>query len=107
MENQPIEQRKLYVGDSERELGYVNLWIEMIPADRKMLKSVPIWDISSIPATEFDLRVIIWEVRDAPGVDFDGSSDLFVKVNLSSLGDGLTQKTDVHSRATGGFVIFF
>lgn len=107
MENQPIEKRKLFLDDSGKELGYLNMWIEMIPTGgnkKTALKCNPIWDISSIPAKDFELRVIVWEVRDAPGVDFDGSSDLFVKVSLSSLGGGLEQKTDTHSRATGGFV---
>lgn len=107
MDNQPIEQRKLFLDDSGKELGYLNMWIEMIPTGGKKkqaLKLWPVWDISSIPARDFELRVIVWEVKDAPGVDFDGSSDLFVQVSLSSLGEGLVQKTDTHGRATGGFV---
>ena len=43
-----------------------------------------VWDISPRPLTTVELRVIIWEVRDVPSMDYDDSSDIYVSVSLPS-----------------------
>lgn len=110
MEAQPIERRKLTLFSSGQEVGYINLWIEMQTIgnkrDRLMnnYRDPIIWDVSSMPEQEFELRVIVWETHEVPNNDPEDMSDIYVKVAMNSLDDHLTGQTDTHIRASNGFV---
>lgn len=116
MEEQPVERRKLFQASSGQEVGFVNLWVEMLPIEGKRegsnantgkVKRLPeVWDIESVPKREFELRVIVWEASEVPNNDPEDMSDIFVKVALNSLDNSLTGQTDVHARSSDGFVIF-
>ena len=105
MVNQPVERRTLHLEGSKQESGYIDLWVEAFNKKERDRSRIPrLWDISSIPETEFELRVIIWEARDVPAVDLDDTTDIFVVVNLGSVEQGLEAKTDTHKHASRGFV---
>lgn len=108
MPEQPIERRKLYSADSGQEAGYVDLWVETFARRQKGdgIKEVEpiLWDISSAPAQDFELRVVVWDVRDVPNDDPEDMSDIYVKVALNSLDNDLESTTDTHIRAADGFV---
>ena len=112
LKDQPIEKRKLMVMSDGREAGFVNLWVEMYPKRGKNFYErtgerrveAKNWDISSMPETEFELRVIVWEAKDVPNNDIEDMSDIFVKVALNSLDSDLSSETDTHIRASNGFV---
>lgn len=112
MEGQPIEKRKLTLFSSGQEVGYINLWVEMNPIGGKRSKfnrnqkDLVIWDISSMPAQDFELRVIVWETHEVPNNDPEDMSDIYVKVALNSLDNDLKGQTDTHIRASDGFVSF-
>lgn len=111
MPEQPIERRKLYMMDSGQETGYIDLWVETFAKRQKGdgIKEIePImWDISSAPAQEFELRIVVWDVRNVPNDDPEDMSDIYVKVALNSLDNDLNSSTDTHIRAADGFVNFF
>lgn len=108
MPEQPIERRKLYTADSGQESGYVDLWVETFARRQKgdgIKEPEPIlWDISSAPAKDFELRVIVWDVKNVPNDDPEDMSDIYVKVALNSLDPDLEGCTDTHIRAADGFV---
>lgn len=107
MEDQPIERRKLFMFQNGTEIGYINLWVEMYEAQSKANKKKvqpKIWDISSMPAQDFELRIIVWETYDVPNNDPEDMSDIFVKVSMNSLDNELTATTDTHIRSATGFV---
>ena len=92
------------------EIGYINLWVEMYEAQTKTTKKKvqpKIWDISSMPAQDFELRIIVWETYDVPNNDPEDMSDIFVKVSMNSLDNELTATTDTHIRSSTGFVRIF
>lgn len=110
MNDQPIEKRKLTLFSSGQEVGHINLWVEMHAIGNKKTrmrsdyKEPIVWDISSMPETHFELRVIVWETRGVPNNDPEDMSDIFVKVAMNSLSNSLNGQTDTHIRASDGFV---
>jgi len=103
--NQPVERRTLHLEGSNQESGYIDLWIEIFKKKEKNKFRIPrLWDISSIPKTEFELRVIIWEAKDVPATDVDDTTDIFVLVNMGSVTPGMEAKTDTHKYSAKGFV---
>ena len=106
MKEQPIERRTLNFLENGVEAGFINMWVEMYPKRGKKANEVEpiLWDISSIPDQNFELRVIIWETRDVPNNDPEDMSDIYVRVALNSLSNDFVADTDTHIRASDGFV---
>jgi len=98
--NVPIETRELIhpLHRYERN-GRISLWLEIHPLP---LKFDRIWDITPKPPTEFELRVVVWEVEDVPSMDVEDCSDLYVEGNFK----GKIQRTDTHFRAQNGYGSF-
>ena len=113
MKEQPIERRKLYLPGTQQEVGFLNCWVDIFRnvskrdvffQKNRLRKQPRLWDISSIPAQEYELRVVIWEVKDVPLVDIVGTTDIFVKGIVSCGEKNLEDKTDVHKNSSNGYV---
>jgi len=63
------------------------------------LSNAPAKDISPEPVKEYEMRFIIWKTRDIEMMDFEGTSDVYVRTFLDSEDDHLT---DTHWRNTNG-----
>eukprot|EP01017_Pseudomicrothorax_dubius_P045811 TRINITY_DN7982_c0_g1_i1.p1 TRINITY_DN7982_c0_g1~~TRINITY_DN7982_c0_g1_i1.p1 ORF type:complete len:406 (+),score=138.25 TRINITY_DN7982_c0_g1_i1:307-1524(+) len=94
----PIETHSLYHPASSLKQGSVRFWVEIIPqGDNDALDRI--WNITPRPPADFELRAIIWEARDVPIMDVEGTTDIYVTGTIS---DGTTLKTDVHLRSQNG-----
>lgn len=77
------------------------LWVEILRAEQ--VKVAPLLDIKPPPPVTYELRVIIWGVRDVPNLDeLTDMNDLYVVCTLESPGESKRAKTDVHVRAKNG-----
>ena len=79
--------------------GRITLWLEI---HQLPIKEDKIWDIIPKPPSEFELRVVIWEVDDVPSMDVEDCSDLYIEGDFR----GKIQRTDTHFRAQNGFGSF-
>lgn len=92
----PIEKQLIF-DETQKEKGCCNLWVEMFPS--YMIDQRKIKNISLYPEIEGELRIIVWEVKNAPNMDINGS-DLFVKVVFDLNGE--SQSTDTHFNCKKG-----
>lgn len=81
MKLKPIERRTLLKTASNASQGTLELWLEILkPA---VATKNPIWDIHPPPPIPYELRVIIWGVRDCAIKDSSGMDDLYVSCHCS------------------------
>lgn len=53
------------------------------------------WDISAKPATEFEVRVVVWQTEDLKMMDAEGTTDGFIRAFFDSQ---KSKDTDTHFR---------
>lgn len=105
MENarRPVETRALFAPSSSLPRGHVRLWVDILTgAQMHAVKPV---DISPPPAQRFEVRVVIYKLKNVMAGDFTSLSDLFVKCWLQSKHQE-AQFTDTHWRAKRGRAAF-
>jgi hypothetical protein len=74
----PVEKRTLYVPSNNVSQGVIELWVDIL--EPAVAGSFPAEDVALPPKKMFELRVVIWKVRNVPAADtFENMSDLFVK----------------------------
>lgn len=102
MRNKPIEYRELYHESTALAQGTVTCWLDII--ERKNKKGgteARLWDIKPEPVRDYQLRVAVKKCKNIPIMDFEGTSDVFIKAWLS--GDSHERReTDTHWRETNG-----
>lgn len=98
--HKPIETRVLYTPTSSLPRGKVRLWLELIPIE-KMDKALK-WFIEPKPHLEFEIRVVVWDCKNVPSRDKEGTSDIYIVGKIGSQ----TYKTDTHFRSADGFGSF-
>jgi len=78
------------------------MWCEI---DKKESKKAgeDAMDITPEPSREFEMRLIIWETKDVEMMDFEGTSDVYVRSFLNLDDDHLT---DTHWRCKTGKASF-
>ena len=97
----PIEVRPLLNLDYTGAQGYIYLWLEIFESSLKSLKEP--WQISPEPATEFEVRFVVWETEDMEMMDIEGTSDIYI---IGFLDQKDSQKTDIHFRCQDGNASF-
>ena len=70
------------------------MWCEIDKKDSAAAQEDPM-DISPEPQREFEMRLIIWKTKDIEMMDFEGTSDAYVR-SFISLDDD--HYTDTHWR---------
>jgi len=96
----PLERRTLRTKSSRRSQGKLELWVELMPPE--LAKKTPMWDIKPPPPEPYELRLIIWGVREITIKDLTtNQNDLFLTGALSTKGTK-KQETDTHWRSKKG-----
>lgn len=98
IQNKPIEYRNLHHPTSTISQGVVKMWCEIHPVTSKKSERPPI-DITPEPEYEYEGRLVIWKTEDIEMMDFEGTSDIFIRAFLDPADDHLT---DTHWRCTDG-----
>jgi len=98
----PLEYRTLKSATSSKSQGKLQCWVEIL--DAKAAKKSPLLNIKPPPPQEFELRVVVWGVKDVPIADeFTNQNDLYVTCECVGATDGADfQKTDTHLRSKNG-----
>lgn len=84
------------------------MWVEIDRKDSKAA-ALPQRDISPAPAEEFEVRLVIWKTKDIEMMDWEGTSDVFIRAFFDSDGkDGVDNDklTDTHWRCSNGTASF-
>lgn len=100
--NKPVETRDLYIPTSQISQGRIKMWVEILNMESKK-SEVPPLDITPEPVKEFECRFIVWETKDIEMMDFEGTSDVFIK---SFFDADYEYRTDTHWRCTTGKASF-
>jgi len=98
----PVESRSLWSPDSQVKQGWIRTWVEILTPEQA--KASPLINIRPPPPETYELRVIVWGVRDVPNMDeITNQNDLYVTCQLLSPGTRHKKmKTDTHFRAKNG-----
>ena len=74
----PIELRTLYVSNNNKSQGVVSCYLDIMEPAKAA--AFPPDDVALPPVQTFEMRVVIWKVKNVPAADtFENMSDLFVK----------------------------
>jgi len=74
----PVEKRTLYIPSNNASQGVIQLWVDIL--EPAVAAAFPPEDVALPPTKVFEMRVVIWKVRNVPAADtFENMSDLFVK----------------------------
>jgi hypothetical protein len=80
LKEKPVETRTLYHKSTKVPQGVLRMWVDIIPKAMKMDKSLnKKWDISPRPPVEVEARLIIWETDDVEAVDYEGTTDMYIR----------------------------
>lgn len=96
----PIETRVLRQPTSSLPRGKIRLWLELIPLES--LDKAGKWFIEPKPQQEFEVRVVVWDCKNVPSRDKEGTSDIYV---VAKIGEQML-KTDTHYRSADGYGSF-
>lgn len=78
IEDKPVEFRKLYCESSTVNQGVLKMWCEIHEKDSKAHSQEPI-DITPPRVEEFEARLVVWRTRDIEEMDFEGTTDIYVR----------------------------
>ncbi|XP_073956437.1 otoferlin-like isoform X2 [Choristoneura fumiferana] len=93
-----VETRTLFHPEKpDVEQGKIQLWVDMFPLESGLFIPAPV-DITPRHVEEFELRVIVWDVRDVKLRD--DRADIYVKAWIGPSDEA--QDTDIHFESMGG-----
>eukprot|EP00697_Spironema_sp_BW2_P013452 gnl/Spiro4/3543_TR1735_c0_g1_i1.p1 gnl/Spiro4/3543_TR1735_c0_g1~~gnl/Spiro4/3543_TR1735_c0_g1_i1.p1 ORF type:complete len:286 (+),score=-21.90 gnl/Spiro4/3543_TR1735_c0_g1_i1:80-859(+) len=96
----PIERRSLWNPASKNPQGLVKMWVEILTPDEA--NNIPILNIAPPKPEEYELRVIVWDMKDVAFRDdlplVGKMSDVFVSVQPEG---HKPLCTDIHWRSDG------
>jgi Ca2+-dependent lipid-binding protein len=79
------------------------MWVEILPARVAPEDEEPIWDIQKKPPQEFEVRLVVWDTVDIKMMDWEGTSDVFIR---SFFDNNNALETDCHYRCQDGKASF-
>ena len=94
----PIEYRKLYHPTSSVSQGTLLCWPEIYPTNVSPEVSKK-FDITAKPATEFEVRLVVWDTEELKMMDDEGTTDGFIRAFFNSSN---YKDTDTHFRNQDG-----
>lgn len=80
--NNPIETHNLYNETSKRPQGLIRFWLDLVPMDNISLYRE--FDIANKPKANYEVRIIVWNVKDMPNNDIEDMSDLYVQCEFNN-----------------------
>lgn len=63
-EVKPVEHVALMHPSSSQSQGLLQMWLDMAPL--KDEKSIPKWDITPPPPSDFEIRLVVWKAEGIP-----------------------------------------
>ena len=100
--DKPIEYRELYHPSTSLAQGTILCWLEL-EAQGKKNPTTRKWDITPEPSQDYQLRVAVYNTKNVPMEDLEGTSDVYVKAWID---EKESKETDTHWRCTGGEAAF-
>lgn len=95
MEDKPVEYRELYHQSSSMSQGSVICWLDIEETNKKK-QATKVWDVTPEPEKDYQLRVAVYDAKNVPVGDLEGTSDVFVKATFNNE----AKETDTHWRCT-------
>ena len=95
----PIEYRELYHPSTSLSQGSVICWVDIFDQGEINQDIGKLWDLSPEPSEEYELRLTIYDTKNVPNEDIEGTSDVFVKAWLEEKNK---KETETHWRCTTG-----
>ena len=102
IEHKPIEYRDIFHPSTLIAQGTVKCWCEINPMTSKKADVEPM-NITPEPPKDYEMRLVIWKTKDIEAMDWEGTSDVFIRAFLDPDHDHLT---DTHWRCTTGKASF-
>ncbi len=82
----------------------ITCWLEIESQEKKRNeRKQKIWDVTAEPELDYQIRVSILDTKNVPTMDFEGTSDVFMKVYID---DDDKKTTDTHYRCQNGEASF-
>lgn len=103
MQYKPIEFRELYYPSSTLAQGTVVCWIDAFETKNADKECNRMFNIASEPSTEYQLRLCIYNTKNVPMKDAEGTSDVFLQAWIN---ENLKKETDTHWRCSTGEASF-
>mmetsp|Transcript_30279 Transcript_30279/g.29598 ORF Transcript_30279/g.29598 Transcript_30279/m.29598 type:complete len:175 (-) Transcript_30279:121-645(-) len=73
------------------------MWLELNPTTKATEDKV--YDILPRPVKDYEVRVVVWDTKDIVAMDWEGTSDLYVRAFFDS---NDAKETDTHFRCSDG-----
>ena len=68
-----------------------------------MKQQVKTWDITPRPPRQVEMRLVVWETKEIPNMDIEGTTDLYIQSKMTVGGkDSGWKETDTHYRCQTG-----
>ena len=96
--NKPIEYRNLWILSSNIAQGVVKCWVDIFDVKSGQCHHAP-YDITPQPIEEHEMRLIIYRGKGVDAMDWEGTSDVYVR---SYVEDEFDCITDTHWRCQNG-----
>jgi len=80
------------------------MWVEINKVNVKPEQQEKLYDIRAKPPEEFQLRLCVFETKEIKMMDFEGTSDVYMRAFFDSRKDAL--ETDTHYRCQTGNASF-
>ena len=103
MRYKPIEHRELYHPSTSLAQGTVVCWVDIFDQNEPPSDINKAWDIVPEPNLEYQLRLSVYNTKNVPCLDTEGTSDVFV---MAWLDEHDKKETDTHWRCTTGEASF-
>jgi hypothetical protein len=102
--HKPVEYRQIYHPSSLVSQGQFKLWLEINKVNVTPEHQEPVYDISAKPPEEIQLRLCVFDTKEIKMMDFEGTSDVYIRAFFDSRKDAL--ETDTHYRCQTGNASF-
>ena len=104
MTHKPIEYRELYHQSTSLAQGTCLCWIDIIDTtSKKGQNENKAWDIKPEPVQDYQLRLAVYDTKNVPMEDVEGTSDVYVKAWIN---EKEKKETDTHWRCKNGEASF-
>ena len=97
-QHKPIEHRQLSHFSTQMSQGTCVMWAEINELASSQ-EATPQWDISKKPTEDYEVRVVVWDTVDLEMMDWEGTTDGFVRCFFDS---DRSKDTDTHFRNSDG-----
>lgn len=99
LKEKPIEYRQIYHQSTSISQGVVKCWVEINSVSKKP-EDIKIWEIDEKPPEEFEVRICVFNAKEIPMMDWEGTSDVYFRGFFDSKEE--VQETDTHYRNQDG-----